>query len=568
MDVGGIEASTSAVDAVQEFNLTAKDIDSSDSGAEDTGTSSSETPSNKDDGDHTPSLEFEDCSGKQESPVKDPIAQFQALAIEQSTLCQTVEPGKQPTRNVNNEPEDSPVPEQQPTEGDTEQLSDQSSERSVAESASALPEDQTMDHAADYLLSESETMGQSLQQVLDMLAGPAIQESANDPNSMSSDAPFPFLQLPYDIRKKVYDEVLSCSPDSIEPDVTGEYWRHGNLANAGALDLDLGGLALLLTCEQINAEASEVLYGTNIFHFSDRGYLSAFQGCINASGCRGSDHLQTSSVMGMYLFLRLIGRANRMRLRFIEVELTRPQSCYYPHEINEEMEFFTSSDMPVGGHYLGKALDLLSRAHKLSVLRIKLNDALWSPEWYGPRLTMWMHFFREPTESLVIRHLQNITGLSLFRCNPEEAYRAMVERKENLQEGGRREDHIQQLKMTLEKEFIIALEFYSTLEIKMMGRSSFKYRDKLLCLAEELDIVQSEKRGMWTDLMDGIESAEKIAMDIIHTVEKETRDKTIELRQKARTKRTELDERVGKIAREMRKLLTNDAPPDERRTSN
>ena len=373
------------------------------------------------------------------------------------------------------------------------------------------------------------------------------------PSSQESQRSFQFLRLPYDIRSKIYDELFAYSIHPIEPDITREFWRHGNLDHSCYFFLESGATAFLVTCKQVNSEASDALYGSNTFTFNDRGHLSAFEGCINRSGCHGSDHLQTSSITSMYLFLRLIGKANRLRLRFIEVELARPQSCYYPDEIAEDMEFFTGPDMPVGGQYLGKSLGFLAQGHNLSMLRVKLNDEVWAPEWYKPRLTMWMHLFRDPAESQLVRHLKSIKGLVVFRCDPEEAFRTMVERKEGIKR--RRGEDTQLVRMTLEKEYVLSMECYSAVEMAMMGRSSFRHRDEVLSLAEELDIVQSKRKTVLTEMMDGIDSAEKIAVDIINTVEKETSEKTSELRKSAMQKRMELENRAEKIALEMKKLL-------------
>src|ERR1700754_1359948 len=77
MDAGGNEGIGSEVQVVQQSDLTAGNLtamshldkgDSSDSGAEDTGTSSSETPS-KEDGKQTPNPEAEDDVENQELPV-------------------------------------------------------------------------------------------------------------------------------------------------------------------------------------------------------------------------------------------------------------------------------------------------------------------------------------------------------------------------------------------------------------------------------------------------------------------------------------------------------------------
>ena len=119
---------------------------------------------------------------------------------------------------------------------------------------------------------------------------------------------FPFLSLLPELRNK---GVLPPPPlrPSIHPDATGtqDLYRSANVYRSYFNK----GCALIQTCKLIAREATTVLYRSNIFKFSDLPYTPD-DGLV----------VLNCDIMGMYIFLRLIGPSNRTKIRHMIVKFT------------------------------------------------------------------------------------------------------------------------------------------------------------------------------------------------------------------------------------------------------
>ena len=163
----------------------------------------------------------------------------------------------------------------------------------------------------------------------------------------SNDKPFPFLRLPPELRYKVYSLVL-VAPRPIWPDV--DDWT--------TLET-IDGHGLLTTCHLINAEACDILYGKNVFHFDDR----------LDSVCPDMRHVPNMN--GIYSFFKDIGNRNRLWLRHISLEFWHSYFLFYEEE---ELHQYPDRGSYSRARILGKALQLLAKGHALKSLRITIRN--------------------------------------------------------------------------------------------------------------------------------------------------------------------------------------------------
>ena len=120
----------------------------------------------------------------------------------------------------------------------------------------------------------------------------------------------------------------------------------------------IDGRGLLTTCHLINAEACDILYGKNIFHFDD--CWESVYGDLN----------HVANMNSIYSFLKDIGNRNRLRLRHIELLFQHRDFLFYPDE-----EWFLNHNRRSYSHarILGRALQLLARGHALRSLGIEIE---------------------------------------------------------------------------------------------------------------------------------------------------------------------------------------------------
>ena len=203
--------------------------------------------------------------------------------------------------------------------------------------------------------------------------------------------PCSFLQLPPEIRNKVYRLLLVTGNDTghLSPNVIGLAAR--NTEHQDNLPDMADSLPLLRTCKLMNRETSLVLYGSHHFVFDDVAY--------NAKETAGRAPI--CNMMFLYTWLQLIGAQNRASLRHISFVFTRRRFFYCPGELDALSSKRIKHN---AGRYLADALGLLAEGHALTRIDINCYPVI------GFRESMFQHLFRHRRKALVIRQLERISG--------------------------------------------------------------------------------------------------------------------------------------------------------------
>ena len=169
--------------------------------------------------------------------------------------------------------------------------------------------------------------------------------------------PFPFFRLPSELRNRVYSHLFESKHEQnlITPDATRCRQRNG--INSHLADM-VGNLAFLRTSQQAHEEGTSILYGNNIFYFTDQAYG------FEEHEIAGFDtKLKSCDFVYLYSFITRIGVRNRSRLRHIRFSFSSLTYILYPHESKWG-----------GGHLIGEALDLLSYRHNLQTLDVEFTE--------------------------------------------------------------------------------------------------------------------------------------------------------------------------------------------------
>jgi hypothetical protein len=205
--------------------------------------------------------------------------------------------------------------------------------------------------------------------------------------------PRSFVDLPPEIRNKVYN-LCFAKPAVVTPIIT----PIRSLNNAREALPFAGSIPFLRTCNLVHLEASPVLYGNNTFFFDDvgKGFNEVVQQC---------------DITSMYIFLRLIGAENRLRLRKIYVHIVKFRFCYYDSESIPGETAKTN-----GGKYLGDAFELLAQGHRLRSIKIILGNkqsiAAANSSYTAQALVG--HLIRPIEKSKLLGQLQKVKGLKKF----------------------------------------------------------------------------------------------------------------------------------------------------------
>ena len=214
---------------------------------------------------------------------------------------------------------------------------------------------------------------------------------------------FPFLSLPPELRKKVYFHLLH-SDHPVHPDATGtqDLYRSTNVYRSYFNT----GCALIQTCKLIAAEATTVLYRSNIFKFSDLPYTPN-DGLV----------VLDCDIMGMYIFLRLIGPSNRTKIRHMIVKLT--------YTVADRIKLIEGKEydrvgMPRYGRPFSKVLELLRWGHGLDIFELD-----------GVRWWTWKEYkeFFTDRKSNVIQLMSKIKDLKALECSDPELLGHDAQRK-------------------------------------------------------------------------------------------------------------------------------------------
>lgn len=162
-----------------------------------------------------------------------------------------------------------------------------------------------------------------------------------------------FFALPPEVRNKIYEFLfVSDHPEKlITPDPDGSrhrsQLRRPNLSNC---------LPLLRTCQDVHEEAVSVLYGSNVFAFSDKPH-----GTDDMAFNEFDFSIQWCDFVTMYGFFSCIGRGNRLRIRHLRLHFSTSIFILYP----AEAECNRSVTHCGAANCIGEALELLSSNHNL-----------------------------------------------------------------------------------------------------------------------------------------------------------------------------------------------------------
>lgn len=117
-----------------------------------------------------------------------------------------------------------------------------------------------------------------------------------------NDTGFPFLRLPFELRKQILDLVL---PSSFAEGYKGWVWQKGNTA-------------ILSTCQQIHQEGTRIIYSSNTFvisiHFDHVNFLCQWYSPKLSATCHRSMHLYTT------LSSRYLGLMRKFNFRIYGVD--------------------------------------------------------------------------------------------------------------------------------------------------------------------------------------------------------------------------------------------------------
>lgn len=180
--------------------------------------------------------------------------------------------------------------------------------------------------------------------------------------------PFPFFRLPSEIRNNNYSILFRSEDDDhlITPDPLRSRDRNFITQNQANMS---DSLALLRTCQQAHEEATAVLYGSNIFYFSDRTHGIDTHNMTNF----GNYMIPMCDFITMYPFLCAIGAHNRARIHNIRLGFFGKWFTTYMHERSPRHE--SSTWVGGGAGFIGDALDLLSQGHNL--IHVEIQFGTW-----------------------------------------------------------------------------------------------------------------------------------------------------------------------------------------------
>ena len=275
--------------------------------------------------------------------------------------------------------------------------------------------------------------------------------------------PFPFLRLPFDVRRMIYEEVFKTprGDKTITPDPSYDRRQLGRRFAERTLN---NGLAFLQSCQKAHDEATAFLYGNKIFYFDDSSYgntrIEASAHCHYCSGeprilgdlpvsmttynrcydARDSKHyvvIPRCDFVSMYDWLFKIGERNRLKIRHIHISLSNSQFAKVlgeRHGVDDPLK-----PSPVGGDLIEKALELLARGHNLDTFGVSFRQRYLglserylgsSDTGYAARAKIWQNLtnaalnwaaferiFFNGLDHRLKNALSNIKGIRELRCD-------------------------------------------------------------------------------------------------------------------------------------------------------
>lgn len=180
----------------------------------------------------------------------------------------------------------------------------------------------------------------------------------------------------------VYELLFSSKNEGkcITPDLEGTRHRNGIKGNAPHFS---NYLPLLRTCQHIHAEATSVLYGSNVFYFSDEGHGAEKYPLIGFG-----ISLPICDFVIMYGFLSGIGRKNRAKILQLQFDFSTTNFISYPDE-GDGRPGSIFHDPGGGANCIGDTLELLSAKHNLRTFELSFNNDI------GLGLYEYIHLFTD-----------------------------------------------------------------------------------------------------------------------------------------------------------------------------
>ena len=156
------------------------------------------------------------------------------------------------------------------------------------------------------------------------------------------------------------------------------------------------------TCQQAHDESTSVLYGDNTFRFDDVPYDNdEFKWSLDSSDFYPSHY----EILHFYPFLSVIGRANRMKLRHLDLKFLT-YTDYAGISEDTVWDSKHKSDLSATSS-ISYALDFLSESHRLQSLDLHFQGSFWGMA----RFSFWFS-----KDSQLYRSLTQFKAISELKC--------------------------------------------------------------------------------------------------------------------------------------------------------
>ena len=225
--------------------------------------------------------------------------------------------------------------------------------------------------------------------------------------------PFPFFRLPFELRYIIYQYLFTPEyRNSLNAPDVGRLSRAMRLNRPeigpwrSIITLNCQALPLMRTCQQAHDESTSVLYGNNTFCFDDIPYDEEdFYWSLNSSDFYPPHY----EIFHFYPFLSVIGRANRMKLRHLDLKIYTYTIFAVPGEGTVWNSKY-KSDLSATSSIIN-ALDFLSESHRLQSLVLHFQGSYWGMA----RFSLWFskdcELYRSLTQFKAISELKCCVGM-------------------------------------------------------------------------------------------------------------------------------------------------------------
>lgn len=219
--------------------------------------------------------------------------------------------------------------------------------------------------------------------------------------------PFPFFGLPFELRYMIYQDCFTPADkhQPIAPDVTHLRREEdvGRPSTQTTITLKCPALSFIRTCQQAHEEGTNVLYGDNTFRFGDSPYHQK-----QSSYSYGSVFTPFCEIFYMYPFLSVIGKANQLKIRHLELRFYIESFITFP-EYRDLWNTNTSNDNGRAS-YINDALNFFSESHRLQSL-----DLYFYGRYNGmAEFSIWFS-----KDSRLFRTLAQFKAIEKLRCRVE-----------------------------------------------------------------------------------------------------------------------------------------------------